>query len=395
MRLVATALAFLGLAAPAAAKPGDLDPTFAHHGRIAFAGGKGYSEASDLALGRAGRILLAGSSQGGTNAGDWRPAPVVARLTGAGRLDRRFGGLGRTALPAPGALFTRGGAERVAALAGGGVVVAATLRYLDRPDEITVRRLRRDGSQVWATTLAAADEPWSLAGLGLDRDGRILIAAVRVDGPVLSGVVVRLLADGRLDPGYRVELPAGFWAVALLVNADGSAFVAGHQPGNGGRARERVFAIDAHARVRPLAGFALLDRSDAGGRTTALAQGPHGTLLIAGDDFVEGRVTGWIRRVHASGATDRAFAVRGRRRVAQVIDDIARDRRGRILLAGAFEAGYVAHASVTRLTPDGRADRRFGRRGVRVLQLGARAGTRFISSEARASRLPPRAPRRR
>src|SRR4051794_36173703 len=322
-----TVALWLILAAPAAARPGDFDRAFATHGRIAFAGGRGYSEASDAAIDTRGRILLAGSSQGGANPGEWRPAPVIARMTRAGRLDRRFGAVGRTTLPAPGAYFARGMSERVAALPDGGAVVAATLHYLGRPDEITVRRLRPDGRLAFATMLAAPDEPWSLAGLGVDREGRILIAALRVDGPVLSGVVVRLLPGGSPDPGYRVELPAGIWAVGLLVDPDGSAIVAGHRrPMSGRPAREYVFAADVAGHVRPVARFDLLDRADADVHTSALARGPRGTLLIAGDDAVQSRTFGWIRRLRPGGAADRRFAVRGRRRVGQLIDDIARDR---------------------------------------------------------------------
>src|SRR3954465_8885226 len=63
-----TTLLLLVLAAPAAAEPGDLDRTFGHHGRLAFAGEVGYSWATDAlvradgsadaSFGTAGAVIL-------------------------------------------------------------------------------------------------------------------------------------------------------------------------------------------------------------------------------------------------------------------------------------------------------------------------------------------------
>src|SRR4051812_44437228 len=88
----------LVLAAPAAAKPGDLDRSFGYGGRIAFAVGDGYSAASGMVLDGRSRPVLAGVGITNLPPNDWRYRIAAARLTTAGRLDPGFGSSGRLAL---------------------------------------------------------------------------------------------------------------------------------------------------------------------------------------------------------------------------------------------------------------------------------------------------------
>src|SRR4051812_50139117 len=88
MLRLAVALCLI-LAAPAAAKPGDLDRTFGFGGRIAFSIGHGYSSAGGMLLDRQGRGLLTGPALVGAAPGEGRgrvaaPRPASPRPPRAG-----------------------------------------------------------------------------------------------------------------------------------------------------------------------------------------------------------------------------------------------------------------------------------------------------------------------
>jgi uncharacterized delta-60 repeat protein len=395
-------LLFALLAAPAAAKPGDLDRGFGHGGRIAFAGGDGYSDASDVALDGAGRVLIAGDSLGMSVAGRFERGPTLARLTGAGRLDRGFARRGLALLPDPHEDPVHYGLphERVIALAGGGALVAATLQSPAGLARIAVYRVRAGGAldaefgRGGVTELAPPDAHLALAGLGVDAAGRIVIAAQRGPATAPALVALRLLPDGAPDPGYGiVTVATGVLADALLVERSGRALVAGHRPGaRGKRARAVVYALDARGRPRLHASLALRSERGTVANVVGLARGPRGTLLAAGNDGRTARAPlperPWVARLRAGGGLDRSFGEHGlafpapRRAKIEVLA-LARDHHGRIVLAGA-ERSSDAVAAALRLTPSGRADRGFGRAGLVRKQLGARPGTTLCCSEARA-----------
>ncbi len=177
-------------------------------------------------------------------------------------------------------------------------------------------------------------------------------------------------------------------AGALLVGRDGSAFVAATHAGRP-RPRRRagvsVHAIDPAGRRVRSSRLTLHDTSGYQAGATALARGPHGSLLVAGTD-ARRHVYGWVARLRADGAVDRRF---GRRTIASKthdvsISDMARDHGGRIVVAGSRDRYGLPQTLVARLTPSGRRDRRFGPDGTVLLRIGSRAGTRLIASQARA-----------
>ena len=404
--LRAALLAFLLLAAPAQAKPGDLDRTFGHGGRIAFPGGVfGYSVASDIALPRDGRPLLLGTTQGVvlTAGAPYASGALVQRLSLAG-MPAVLAFL-RDPGDADGYLQGR---QRLIPLAGGGMLVASSLHALDGHDGVALYRLNADGSRDrafgigGAVVLTRPDAALSFAGAGVDASGRIVVAATATTKRTDSIVALRLLGTGAPDPVYGdgdiAAVKAGPAAGALLVQPDGSAYVAGstlgrtHHP-----AAAFVYALDAQGRRRAgyAARFALRDESEEYiGGVSALARGPHGTLLVAGTDgrpakYEEANTFSWVARLRASGALDRGFGTRGHVTLAGGRDDVriagmARDRHGRIVLAGARGQYELTQALVMRLTPTGKRDRRFGTGGSVRKQLGSRARTTLIASAATA-----------
>lgn len=155
-------------------------------------------------------------------------------------------------------------------------------------------------------------------------DGRVVIGGQRGAGLLL----VRLMADGSLDPGFG----AGGFVVPTLLTGSG-------------------------ARIVDLA----LDRL---GRIVALGS-------IAGDGG-RAEVNPLVFRVHADGAFDRAFdhdGVRIVREAAATAAAIAITGSGRIVLVGHAGPDYVSAA----LTESGAPDFGYGERGIDRFTVGAGA----------------------
>jgi len=381
MKLAAAALAFLALTTPAAAKPGDLDRTFGYGGRIAFAGGEGYSDATGIALDTSGRPLVTGGTFGRRIAGRWVIGPTLARLTRSGRVDFR------TPLPDPrndGTLTE----SKVVALPGGGALVGATLEHPPGLARIGVWRVRPDGAldtafgMGGAIELALRDTHLSLAGIGVDGSGRIAIAAMWGPADHPRSMLLRLRAHGELDAS--VALAGGMIPDALLLERSGRAFVAGHVPGgHGRRARAVVYAAGPRGSVRRLALFSLRSTRAAVADVAAIARGPNGSLLLAGNDGRRRQAPlpdrPWVARLRRGGHVTRTFPAVGGRQIELMT--MARDHHGRIVLAGA-ESTSDDRAVVMRLRASGRRDPRFPL--VLLHALGARPGTELCCSQARA-----------
>jgi uncharacterized delta-60 repeat protein len=377
------------LATPAVAKPGDLDRSFANGGRTAFTPGLyGYAEASAMALDPQGRVLVAGQSQGipiplGSTTG-----AVLSRLTRAGKAD---GSWLVSDLPGP---YGGSHVRAVVALPGGGTLVGTTQTTAFDHSRVAVYAVRPDGTRDPGFGLggvAVVDHPDSLvlAGLALDGAGRIVLAAVRGE---TKGLVVRLAPSGTPDATYaqaRLDRAPD----ALLVDRDGSARVGAVLPGHGHtRGRGYVYALDARGSRRLLARLPLRDTDGVAG-VTALARGPRGTLLVAGNDsrpnkYMEPHERGWVARIRPDGRVERRTTIV--RSSGLHIAAMVRDRRGRVVLAGASGDYELTQAAVARLTPSLRRDRSFGGDGFIRKQIGARAKTRLIASAANAVALDAR-----
>lgn len=351
--LIVTLLA----AAPAHARPGDLDRTFGDRGRFATTVWEGGGSTRSLALLDGVRPLL--SVYAGR---DGTYAPSLLRFSGRGRLvetrDAPF-----TQYDPP--LFADG--------------------YALSPDVPTfvpgevAQVLTRVGS-----TRAVPLPARSPKAFGVDRRGRVTI--------VSSTRAERFLADGRRDPGYGTDgiaklTDTGLGAVGrALVQRDGRVYAAGSR---------RLIALDARGRVnRHLDGRRLSIPGVRFPQVTAFGEGPDGTVLVAGQDVFR---DAWVGRLRADGRPDRRFSrdgwltgrrdkrsvLRSPRALTQVdVASIARDRRGRIVLGGSrIETEFPWQATVIRLTGRGAVDRSFGTGGRKFVGLGQIKGVRIVASE--------------
>jgi uncharacterized delta-60 repeat protein len=312
------------------------------------------------------------------------PAAALAR---PGELDQRFAGGGDALIGRPGADFEgaavtlQGDGRVVAAGSDGHGFVVARFRGTGARDPSFGHRRGLTVVRFGGATRAAA------RAVALFRDGRILVAGtVTRDGVDRLGVA-RLQPGGNLDPnfgsnGVAVVGPPGAQLEAMALQPEGELVLAGSVP-NAEKSRRAVLVMRLLADGSPDPGFGTggaVDSAAVGlaGRARDVLVLPDGRIALAAS--VErgraARATFLAARLTAAGAFDPTFAGDGVARIATTtrrLRDggaaaIARDRRGRLLLAGtARGAGGRDDATVARLTPDGRADRRFGRSGVQRL----------------------------
>jgi hypothetical protein len=372
------------LAAPAAAKPGDLDRSFGIGGRIAFAVGDGYSAAGDMLLGGDGRVLLAGEGLGRLPPDSWQYRVVAARLTASGRLDSAFGSGGRSALAGPPPLT--GVRELVAPLPGGGAVIAGATET-----HPILFRIDAAGRQVTnfgeGGVVELSGTPHLLPAALATRGDKILVLTTS-SNPLQRAVLIRLKQDG--DVENRTTVGTGVGAAAMLADARGTV-VATTVPGyKGHSARVRLTTVGGRTTSFVLHSRGA-DHHDIG--PVAIMRGPGRTLLVAGNDAAGGsfsypRPWPWVVRIGAGGKLDRRFGRRGRVIPVSTHDyytvrAATLDRRRRVVLAGGrdFADPALMRAAVMRITPAGRLDPRLG---VRRVQIGAQRGVHFLASEARA-----------
>lgn len=344
------ALAVLGglllVAAPAHAKPGDLDRTFAGNGRVAFNpyGHGGSVRSLTLLEGR--RPLLSVDAQRRDTYG-----PTLLRLTAGGALAQQ------TQFPpevwdppefASGYALQRGASP--------------------------VLRLSRIGSTRSVTLPLDADRDRYGESLrfGVDRAGRVIVVGYRE--------ARRFLPSGKPDASYGTDGVAKLTGIrgarAVLVRRDGRVYA------SGGR---RLIALDTRGRRdRRVSSHLFAVPGIKFPEVTALAEGPGKTLIVAGARF---RDEGFVGRLRADGRPDRRFGRRGFASGFEALERlstaaIARDRRGRLVLAGMrIEGEDAGDASVVRFSARGRIDRTFATHGRKRFLLGRLRGVKLESSD--------------
>ena len=294
--------------AAALAAPGDLDPSFDGDGMRTF-GAAGADAAKAVLVQPDGKLVLAGF--GDTNF-------AVARLNPDGISDLSFdGGL---------ASADFGGFDfgHAAALQGDGKIVVAGNTEVNY--DIAVARFNPDGS------LDASFDPGGTEGAG-----KKVFGSFGTD----IGNAVLVQPDGKIVVAGTID---GNFAVARL-NGDGSFDTSFDGDGMSG--------------------------ADFGGADFgyAVALQPDGRIVVAGqaggDDVA-------VARFNPDGTLDPAFDVDGTKRFGYGGVDVARavlvQPGGGIVVAGS--GGPDLEVAVTRLSPDGLFDRRFGDEGTAWVDFG-------------------------
>ena len=222
-------------------------------------------------------------------------------------------------------------------------------------------------------------------GFGVDGRGRavVTVAYSLGLGKGWRTIAVRYRPDGELDPSYGRGGLARVGNVTVypaLVRRDGRLYaLAGDD-----RRDTQVIALDARGRRVP--GFrtrTLMSRRFANYLSPhSIIAGGGGRLLVAGGGLYR---SGWVVQLAADGRADRRFGDRGLSAIPDfTANTIVRDRRGRVVVAGSTDRSRGPfQAAVARLSARGRLDRGFGDGGVVSKQLGTLRGVTLVASEAR------------
>lgn len=366
----------LAAAAPAAADPGDLDPSFDGDGIASTSVRRAGGYPSAVAIQADGRIVLAGPS------GD---AFVLVRFEPDGTLDPTFGGDGKVVTR-----LGESGWPVDVAIVGAGLLVATTVGAPESA-RIVIARYRPHGGLdstfgTDGTTTLHFNEGAYASEIALQRDGRILLAgtAVRARDSRRSleerFALARLTSDGRLDPTFggdgkvttavhgqssrasSVEVSSrGILAVGSMASHRAGRLVAARYTFRG--RLDQSFSGDG-VFVRSLS-----ERGTSSGGTSVAFDG-HGRSVIAAsvfdlDSYAENAA---LIRLRTGGTLDHSFAddgvlVTGFIDAASAVE-IQAD--GRIVVAGGICCGGGSEWTykVARFAPDGLLDPAFGDHGV-------------------------------
>lgn len=297
---------------PAGADPGDVDPGFAVNGVVTTDFG-GADRAWGLALAPDGRILSAGQKNV-FGAFDF----ALARHNLDGSLDPTLSGDGTL-------LVDLGGSDVATSVVlqpDGKIVMAGftTAGGGAPPYNVAVVRLNADGSLdpgfdgdgIVITDTGASEGAYAVA---LQPDGKIVVAGFRTDGPDTDLLLVRYLPDGSLDATFGAagvvvtDLGAVDLAWGLAIQPDGSILA-----GN----RTTVGDTNDFALVRYLPDGSLDASFGAGGVVITDLGGNDilygitlqgdGAVVVAGRTTVGGSSDVAVARYTAGGALDPTFA---------------------------------------------------------------------------------------
>lgn len=316
--------------------------------------GRGDDVGLALALGADERLVVAGRGRGAAD-DDLR----VARCAPDGTPDATFGDAGTT-------LVDLGGGELGQAIVlqdDGGVLVAGST---GEPADLVLVRLRGDGTLdpgfgaggSVATDLGGDDRAHALAAYP---DGRVLVAGTSRGSRTAALVVVRHLANGRLDPAFGdggrmlVELDGReLRPLALAMASDGSVVVVGAAGEAPFIARLRADGARAAATGddvvllalpdMPAAGAALIDAS---GRIVLAGSTPGGAGIV-------------LARVDADGRPDTTFGIAGRLHLAvpgrrAIVRGLATDAQGSLVVVGSAPSAVGDDLLLARVPASGDA----------------------------------------
>jgi uncharacterized delta-60 repeat protein len=257
--------------------------------------------------------------------------------------------------------------------------------------------------------LAPLSAPSAGLGVGLAPDGKVLVGGVTAnlqlahDACCENGVVLRLTADGRLDPSFGQQgiavFPGSGGVGAVFPTADGGV-LAGVSGGimrlDRSGAIDTAFGVQGHAVLPPP--LALSD----------FTQTPDGAIIAIGQLYVSdpGREMLAIARLTAAGLPDAGFGPGGLVLLPQQYDiydparpimtwlpptGVAVDARGRILVAALGNQPYftpppsavapLRRTLLARLLPDGRLDRAFGTGGQELIDAAFQPHTLLWGSD--------------
>jgi len=265
---------------------GTFDPTFVQG--TGFAG-----DVYTIARQADGKLLIAGdelSLYNGTQ------VPAVVRLGADGALDTSF-----DAGDGP-----DGRVHRIAVQADGRILVGGTFFNFDGVPSRRLVRLMPNGSVDGTFAIGTAANDW-VDDLVIQPDGRILVAGHfdQFNGVNVGGIV-RLMADGSIDPSFNTGTGAEAEVNAIALRTDGRMVLGGYFSSFNGLTRNKVVQLNANGSVDtdfdPGAG------GGSGVSIRAVAIAADGRVLCGGDLFTwAGATANGLVRLNTDGSRDMGF----------------------------------------------------------------------------------------
>jgi uncharacterized delta-60 repeat protein len=218
-------------------------------------------------------------------------------------------------------------------------------------------RLNANGSR--DTTFSYA-QGGSLYRIVVLPDGKLLVAGGFPNGSIRYPVL-RLLADGSLDPAFtRVPITGVLsatltWAYDVAVQADGKMLVGGYFWTIGGQGIRMLARLNADGTLDPSFDAGLTHNN--GPEIKRIVFQPDGKILIAGRfASVAGQSWAHFARLHANGTLDTTFSALSGVNFSGMAD-CALQADGRIVVVGGFNALHgFTRSNLVRLLPDGTVD---------------------------------------
>lgn len=395
MRHLALALAALSVAAPpAAAAPGDLDPSFSSDGRVTTLSTSETFVPRALAVQGDGRIVVAGySCDTGTCGPTGDSSFRLTRYTPDGGLDTDFG--------AGGTVTTTVGAGRSQAfdvvLEPDGSLVAAGVASIDRADPGSFALVRYRSNGALDETFGSGGKVVTPIGAGFDaisdlvvQPGGGLIAAGQAEqaGGAARFALARYGPSGALDPGFgsggSVLAGSGPYAfgAAGAVLPDGGIVAVGASGASSDVEDYRFTAVrtGAQGAAEPASTVAIGSSYSFANAASALGDGRVLAAGVATD--AAGRPGMALVRLSAGGGLDPGWDGDGvalaRLGDGAVAADLVLAPDGRAVAAGHVEDRGALSFALARFDQDGGLDRGFGAGGFAVTSFAG-------SSVARAT----------
>ncbi|HET6771320.1 MAG TPA: calcium-binding protein [Actinomycetota bacterium] len=361
----------VAIASPAAATPGDLDPTFDGDGKVTTDFERGVDLANGVVIQADGKIVVAGlASVSVLQPGDFG----LARYNTDGSLDPTFDGDGKVTTD----FATQADQAFAMAIQGDGKIVAAGRARVAGIFDFALARYNTDGSldltfgvlgKVITDFSDSSDQAFAVAIQG---DGKIVAAgSTTVPGNIIDFALARYNADGSLDPTFdgdgmvTTDFEADFdEAFGVTLQGDGKIVAAG-----GANVSETHIDF---ALARYNGNGALDPTFDGDGKvTTDFAADPDearavtlqgdGKIVAAGSAFVSENDDFALVRYNADGSLDPTFDGDGKVNTDFAgMDDVAFAEaiqpNGRIVAAGGATISGTEDFAVARYKTDGSLD---------------------------------------
>ena len=284
---------------------------------------------------------------------------AIKRRNQDGSLDTPFNP-GGTGINPDGFFPPQGYVSSIAMAPDGKIFIGGAFTSYNGVDRGAVAKLNADGTlDIGFNPGAGANNV--VSALAIQNDGKVIIAGnfTSFNG-VPRNCIARLNANGTLDTGFFSGFDSISGAQSVALQNDGKILVAGSFTNYGGVPRNRIVRLNADGSLDPT----FNPGSGFNGYTNCLAIQPDGKVLVAGFFTGYNGVTrNQLARLHAEGSLDNTFVPAIGTSPSPQLSSLALQADGKIIVGGRSGSSYTSFgdnaALLMRLNPDGSLDSSF------------------------------------